>query len=371
MSHRLKNRTSLSAELLYVYTQSSASSKNFDECSHCNLPFDDFFLRPFINEISFKSKLALSTRFLKEFEFGRQNIITNLESLIVKNSQDTVYETWGIKLTPSSHLVVGNIKMTVKDFIERAIEICTPAPEEYEDYVINTLKAIKRLSPLFSIDLYSEKLQIKKEKACNISKEINSNKSKPWLAIDLDETLIHSETLNHLNKGKEYSILITSLNIGINIRPYLTEFLSSISKYYNLILFTAGEEEYAQCVIEALNIKQFFGFILSRDFCVDLEGLIFIKDLDILGEDANILLVDNSIFSFAKHLKNGVLVSSYYSNQSDTELLDLLDYLVELLETSSSAEIKVDGNLETVAQTIIIKNEKHFWFETIFHSIDF
>lgn len=369
MSIRVRNKLSRSAALMQFCSKDTDPKESCDKHGQSNHPLDDYFFKPkIINQISFKDKLSLSTKFLRDFELGREIDLTKLNTSIVQEDSEGnfPYET---KLSPSSHVVVGNSKFTIRDFILRAIEACTPIPCEYEDYVIETIKAIRQLSPMFSLDFYLEKLVKRKAKAENIANEILLNKSKPWIAIDLDETLIHSEMMNKQIDERSFDLIIACLNIGVYIRPFLKDFLSSLCNYYNIILFTAGEEAYAQTVVDELGIKQYFRFILSRDYCIDLEEMMYIKDLKIFGEDNNILLVDNSIFSFAKHLKHGVLVSSFYSDEKDAELLDLLEYLTELLEVSISAEtIEANSNLDYQAN-IVAKNEKHFCFDTIYHSL--
>jgi|TARA_B110000305_G_C19457769_1_gene652115 CTD small phosphatase-like protein 2 len=50
--------------------------------------------------------------------------------------------------------------------------------------------------------------------------------------LDLDETLLHFEEIND-NEGQ------------LSIRPGADQFLKVMSEYYELIIFTAGTEEYA------------------------------------------------------------------------------------------------------------------------------
>lgn len=58
----------------------------------------------------------------------------------------------------------------------------------------------------------------------------------------------------------------------------------------------------------------------------------FIKDLDIFldREKKDIIIVDNSIMSFAFDLDNGVPINSYYGiEEDDRELLYLISFLEE------------------------------------------
>jgi CTD small phosphatase-like protein 2 len=41
--------------------------------------------------------------------------------------------------------------------------------------------------------------------------------------------------------------------INVRFRPYLKEFLESVSKNFNLILWTAGEQKYADLMINTID----------------------------------------------------------------------------------------------------------------------
>jgi hypothetical protein len=58
----------------------------------------------------------------------------------------------------------------------------------------------------------------------------------------------------------------------------------------------------------------------------------YVKDLKIF-EDAydlkDVVIIDNSVLSFAYHLDNGIPISPFYDSKTDTELLDIADFLVK------------------------------------------
>lgn len=56
------------------------------------------------------------------------------------------------------------------------------------------------------------------------------------LVIDLDETLVHFS-----DDGKQKSILI---------RPYVDLFINEMANYYELVIFTAGLQQYADWVVD-------------------------------------------------------------------------------------------------------------------------
>lgn len=70
---------------------------------------------------------------------------------------------------------------------------------------------------------------------------------------------------------------------------------------------------------------------LYRQDCIDV-GDFLVKDLDIFidREKENMIIVDNSILSFAFDLDNGVPIQSFLGNEDeDKELLFLMSFLEE------------------------------------------
>ena len=60
------------------------------------------------------------------------------------------------------------------------------------------------------------------------------------LVLDLDETLVH------FKEDQEDEI-----NGGILLqRPFVTEFLKTMSKFYEIVIFTAGMQDYADWALE-------------------------------------------------------------------------------------------------------------------------
>jgi len=100
--------------------------------------------------------------------------------------------------------------------------------------------------------------------------KIPSNK-KFSLILDLDETLIHFS----MNNSKE--------NKGtLSLRPGIFEFLDKLSKYYELMVFTAATNDYADPIIDAIERnKKYFDYrfyrqhasIINNDFVKDITKL--------------------------------------------------------------------------------------------------
>ena len=107
---------------------------------------------------------------------------------------------------------------------------------------------------------------------------------------------------------------------------------------YEIIVFTAGQKDYADPILDYIDPhKKIFKKRLYRTDCIQVEN-IFIKDLDIIldRDRANMIIVDNSILSFAFDLDNGVPINSYMgTEEEDKELLFLYSFLEECSKSAN------------------------------------
>jgi TFIIF-interacting CTD phosphatase-like protein len=65
-------------------------------------------------------------------------------------------------------------------------------------------------------------------------------------------------------------------------------------------------------------------FLLSREDCISTEYKnVYIKNLDIFDEAKieNCLIVDNSMYCFAKEMKRGIKIKSWYGKERDDKEL--------------------------------------------------
>jgi CTD small phosphatase-like protein 2 len=150
-----------------------------------------------------------------------------------------------------------------------------------------------------------------------LSKRINRGK-KFTLVLDLDETLI-SFHINEQGKG----ILIP--------RPSLHKFLTEMNKIFELILFTAGTQEYADPILNIIDKKKFFDKRLYRQHCVILDN-VFVKDLSKLGRDlSKVIIIDNMPQNYKLQKDNGIFIKNFYGeDKNDSALLDLIPILKEV-----------------------------------------
>lgn len=172
------------------------------------------------------------------------------------------------------------------------------------------------------------------------------DQGKPTLVLDMDETLLHSEEVQLSALGpvlaNQHSFLVRfpdGTAVAVNPRPFLMEFLLAAKQRYELVVYTAGSEEYANLVLDRLDpSRTLFSHRLYRQHCqyvaFDQHQHGFVKDLDILGRDMRRLVcVDNMIQFVRQGGENGIPIPSYIDNPLDFALKNLM-YLLLLLEQS-------------------------------------
>ena len=141
------------------------------------------------------------------------------------------------------------------------------------------------------------------------------------LVLDLDETLIHFKS----NPNDDNSGLL-------QFRPFINEFLFGVSKFYELIVFTAATEDYADPIIDAIEKKGIkFEKRLYRIHTVVINND-FVKDLSRLGRDlSRTIIVDNMEQNYKLQPENGITIRPFWGKDAnDMALVDLLGILKEI-----------------------------------------
>ena len=140
------------------------------------------------------------------------------------------------------------------------------------------------------------------------------------LFLDLDETLI--------------SFVFSNENEGISrLRPYLYQFLNTVKNYFELIIFTTATKNYADPILDVIEVKKgtYFSYRLYRESCTIVNNYI-IKDIGKFGRDLNkCIIVDNMPQNFKLQKENGILISSFWGEDTnDKALLNLGRILVTI-----------------------------------------
>ena len=237
----------------------------------------------------------------------------------------------------------------------------------------------------YTLDCMELILDIDMEKQTRLKNKINfnfpkpkKNKVKKKIALfDLDETLVHC-TGDIKNQKEKYQHKIEiklpgkqAVEVGINLRPYWKETMNLIKKKYHIVIYTASHQAYADSVLDFMDPKKkYFKYRLYRNNCslTDVDGSKFyIKDLDIFNEYydlKDIVIIDNSVLSFAYHLHNGVPIVPYYDEDKDGSLYVVGLYLLHIfnegdLREANKKQINLDSFLEE-AKKIKDKEEEEY-----------
>ena len=132
-----------------------------------------------------------------------------------------------------------------------------------------------------------------------------------------------------------------------------------MNKIFELIVFTAGTQEYADPILNIIDKKNFFDKRLYRQHCVILEN-VFVKDLSKLGRDlSKVIIIENTPQNFQLQKENGIFIKNFYGeDKNDSALLDLIpilktvtnnennDVRIELKKLKNEIFTKITTNLQ-------------------------
>ena len=206
----------------------------------------------------------------------------------------------------------------------------------------------------------------KRQPSYTMAEPINGRGPQKTLILDLDETLIHSMakggrmSTGHMVEVKLNTFVAASgvpiagpqhpILYYVHKRPHCDDFLRRVCKWYNLVIFTASVQEYADPVIDWLEQeRKFFSGRLYRQHCTFRHGA-FIKDLSSVEPDlSRVMILDNSPLSYMFHqgmlsvwwfwgtelgllltivIDNAIPIEGWINDPTDNDLL----HLVPLLE---------------------------------------
>lgn len=93
-----------------------------------------------------------------------------------------------------------------------------------------------------------------------------------------------------------------------------------MSKYYEVIIFTASLSKYADPLMDQMDPKNFCVSRLFREHCSFING-VFTKDMSLIGRDEkDIIIIDNSPTSYMLQPECALPILSWYSDMSDIML---------------------------------------------------
>jgi Dullard-like phosphatase family protein len=135
------------------------------------------------------------------------------------------------------------------------------------------------------------------------------------LVLDLDETLIHFE--RNSEHGGEFLI-----------RPFAQDLLQELSSCFEIVIFTASTQSYADWILDRIDKGKCISHRLYRQHMIPLERVGYFKDLRLLGRDlSKTIIVDNNPSNFRLQPANGIKIKSWFNDKTDRALLNLCSAL--------------------------------------------
>ena len=178
------------------------------------------------------------------------------------------------------------------------------------------------------------------------------------MVLDLDETLAYASAdplAGCETKFKYIDMLndpfmagqLRALTLYVKLRPHLHEFLSDMSRRYELVVYTAAEASYANQLLDFVEQdRKYFAHRLYHTQCLYYQNQYLFKPLELLCANRDIkdlIIVDNNVGNYALSIRNGISITSFRGDPDDQELIYLGKYLRDLAkEPDVRTKIKED-----------------------------
>ncbi|XP_042064509.1 probable C-terminal domain small phosphatase [Salvia splendens] len=153
------------------------------------------------------------------------------------------------------------------------------------------------------------------------------NPRKNTIFLDLDETLVHSTSTV---PPERYDFVVRPVIDGeksefyVLKRPFVDEFLSYLSEKFEIVIFTAGIEEYASLVLDKLDWRKAISHRLYRNSCRAVDGK-FVKDLGEIGRElSRVVIIDDNPNSYQFQPENAIPIRPFVDDLGDEELRKMM-----------------------------------------------
>ena len=112
------------------------------------------------------------------------------------------------------------------------------------------------------------------------------------------------------------------------VRPGAEQFLKNVSKFFEIVVFTAALQDYADWVLDQIDPDKYIKHRLYRQHARQC-GINYVKDLALIGRDLKrVIIVDNVAENFQTQPENGILIRSWTDEPGDTALQELAPILI-------------------------------------------
>ena len=266
-----------------------------------------------------------------------------------------------ISQTPTNQVYQNKKRSTSQIKYQKAPDIMTQAKPAFLN---NFIQPINPHQSAFTPTNRSKNLEQKKTLLPPKSSEFSNKKT---LILDLDETLVHSSFVPFEKNDIILNVDFESVmyNIYVLVRPGAEEFIKKVSKYYEVVIFTASIAKYALPLLDILDNEKNIKYRLTREHCTFLNG-IYIKELKKLNRNLkDLVIVDNSPLAYAFDSDNGLPIKGWYNDKEDKEL-DKIFPILEFLANTKDVRFFIhtfvsnnEINYDTANELIKNINEKN------------
>ena len=269
-----------------------------------------------------KEKIFLSKEFLDQYICYKTMYIYFTKE---KKEKDKEKEKEKGNLTPNKSTEKNKKENTTTEKGDSEIDNFETIRQANSDVILKKLTSVsssyKEISNCFVLYYTNFKILIEKNKVKPpFLPPLDTKKYTYSLILDLDETLVHYIE----EENRAY----------VQVRPYADYFLNEMAKYFELVIFTAAAEDYADIVLNELDKNKLINYKLYRKHTEQING-VFIKDLSKLGRDlSKILIVDNNKDNFTLQPDNGLHICSFDGDLNDDELYHLSGDLMKIIEAN-------------------------------------
>ena len=160
-----------------------------------------------------------------------------------------------------------------------------------------------------------------------------ANTNKKCLVLDLDETLVHSSFRAVPSADFILPVQVDNVlhSVYVAKRPGVDEFLKKMARHYEIVVYTASLNKYADPLLDLLDpTKECISHRLFREHCAYFEGH-YVKDLNTLNRPLqSTIIVDNSPNSYLFHPENAIDCTSFIDDMSDRELDQIAEFLISV-----------------------------------------
>ena len=250
----------------------------------------------------YKENFHINNKIIKNIFFNLLNILKDINPEITK----IISEIFNISKKTKYKTILNNYLKNNSLIIEKAEEIQKKCHSE-------NLSNNDNKNPAENEDVMREILPP------FLPPKKKDDKRDYCLVLDLDETLVHFFEDNY--------------EAYVKVRMGAENFISVLSQYCEIVLFTASTKYYADIVVDGLDCKDLIDYKLYREHTYDYNG-INVKDLAKLGRDLKkIIIIDNIEENYIFQPNNGLNIIDFEGDENDNELQYLLQDLLEVVST--------------------------------------